>query len=104
MESDKPQLTARQVEVYDCICDFMSNYGMPPTIRELAQRLGITTTNGMACHLKALEKAGVLIRKPYISRGIVLTDANQVVERLRQRIDELEQEIKWLRKRLAENS
>ena len=44
--------------------------GYPPTIREIGQEFGISSTNGVRYHLNLLEKAGHLRRSGKISRGI----------------------------------
>jgi repressor LexA len=44
--------------------------GYPPTIREIGEAFGISSTNGVRYHLNLLEKAGHLKRQGRISRGI----------------------------------
>lgn len=66
------QLTARQQQVLDIISDFIERVGCPPTLREIAECLGINGTLGVMKHLNALEKKGFLSRREGSSRGIVL--------------------------------
>ncbi len=66
------QLTARQQRVLDIINDFIERIGCPPTLREIAEHLGVNGTMGVMKHLKALETKGFLIRQEGSSRGIVL--------------------------------
>ncbi|MBK5273768.1 MAG: repressor LexA [Desulfuromonadales bacterium] len=66
------QLTDRQQQVLDIINDFISRAGCPPTLREIAERLGVNGTLGIMKHLKALEKKGYLNRREGSSRGIVM--------------------------------
>lgn len=61
-------LTARQAEVLDFIKANSGLYG--PAVREIAAAFGIKSPNGVACHLKALERKGYLRRLPGIARGI----------------------------------
>ena len=68
------QLTARQREVFDMIYEKIINRGYGPTVREIADQFGIASPNGVVCHLKALEKKGLIIRSPNKSRAIELTD------------------------------
>ena len=68
------QLTARQREVFDMIYEKIINRGYGPTVREIADQFGIASPNGVVCHLKALEKKGLIIRSPNKSRAIDLTD------------------------------
>jgi len=44
--------------------------GFPPTIREIGEAFGISSTNGVRYHLNLLEKSGHLKRKSKLSRGI----------------------------------
>jgi repressor LexA len=65
-------LTERQREVYEFIRDKMRNRGYGPTVREIGQKFGISSPNGVMCHLKALEKKGMITREPNMSRAIQL--------------------------------
>ena len=64
------QLTQRQLEVYEFIRDKIQNRGYGPTVREIGQQFQIKSPNGVMCHLKALEKKGLIIREPNMSRAI----------------------------------
>ena len=44
--------------------------GFPPTIREIGDKFGISSTNGVRYYLHRLEKNGLLKRSGKISRGI----------------------------------
>jgi repressor LexA len=61
-------LTERQQDVYEFIRDKIKNRGYGPTVREI-----ISSPNGVMCHLKALEKKGLIHRSPNKSRAIELT-------------------------------
>jgi len=65
-------LTERQQAVYHFIRDKIRNRGYGPTVREIGQNFGIRSPNGVMCHLKALEKKGVINREPNMSRAIQL--------------------------------
>ena len=73
----QPILTARQREVFEYLRERIVSRGYGPTVRELAQHFDITSPNGVICHLKALEKKGLITREAYISRAIQLTDTPQ---------------------------
>lgn len=60
---DGADLTARQVLVWRAICAAIERDGVPPSVREIGQACGITSPNGVLCHLAALE------RKGYVRRG-----------------------------------
>ena len=62
------ELTKRQATVLKVIAKYIEEVGYPPTIRELGDALGISSTNGVNDHLKALEKKGYLTREDGKSR------------------------------------
>lgn len=67
------QLTERQREVYDFIRDKIRGRGYGPTVREIGDEFQISSPNGVMCHLKALEKKGLITREPNMSRAIQLS-------------------------------
>jgi repressor LexA len=67
------QLTDRQQHVYEFIRDKIMNRGYGPTVREIGENFEISSPNGVMCHLKALEKKGLITRSPNKSRAIELT-------------------------------
>ena len=73
-ETDQPPIltTAKQAEVLAWIKANSRLYS--PTVREIAAAFQIASPNGVVCHLKALERKGLIRRTPRSSRGIeVLT-------------------------------
>lgn len=66
------QLTDRQRQVLEFISDFLARQGYPPTLREIAAKIGVNGTLGVMKHLEALEKKGYLRRQAGSSRGIAL--------------------------------
>jgi repressor LexA len=68
------QLTRRQKLVYEFIRDKIRNRGYGPTVREIGEHFDIASPNGVMCHLKALEKKGLITREPNMSRAIQLED------------------------------
>lgn len=67
---DRESLTDRQREVLDFISASISERGYPPTLREIGEHMGISSTNGVNDHLKALEKKGYLAREDLKSRAL----------------------------------
>jgi repressor LexA len=63
-------LTDRQREILSFIQERIHEQGYPPTIREIGQRMGIRSTNGVNDHLKALERKGFLLREGLKSRAL----------------------------------
>ena len=67
------QLTSRQREVYNFIREKIHGRGYGPTVREIGEAFDIRSPNGVMCHLKALERKGLITREPNRSRAIQLT-------------------------------
>ncbi len=65
-------LTDRQRKIFDYIEMCVERDGYPPTIREIALYMGISSPNGVNDHLKALMRKGYLERRDQKSRGIHL--------------------------------
>jgi repressor LexA len=71
---DFSQLTERQREIYDFIKDKIESRGYGPTVREIGESFEIKSPNGVMCHLKALEKKGLIKRESFSARAIQLVD------------------------------
>jgi repressor LexA len=74
-------LTQRQRAVYEMIRDKIVNRGYGPTVREIGEHFGINSPNGVMCHLKAIEKKGLIRRSPNKSRAIELTQEESMEPR-----------------------
>lgn len=70
-------LTKRQREIYEFLRDKIINRGYGPTVREIGLHFSIRSPNGVMCHLKALERKGLISREQNMSRAIQLSDAPQ---------------------------
>ncbi len=70
--ADLERLTGRQREVYEFIREKIRSRGYGPTVREIGLHFEISSPNGVMCHLKALEKKGLIQREPNMSRAITL--------------------------------
>jgi repressor LexA len=75
---DLGQLTRRQREVYEFIREKIRTRGYGPTVREIGSAFRISSPNGVMCHLKALEKKGLIHREPNMSRAIMLATEEPV--------------------------
>lgn len=64
------KLTERQCVVLDYIRACVDANGYPPTLREIGRHMGISSTNGVNDHLRALEKKGYLTRQDMKSRTL----------------------------------
>jgi repressor LexA len=65
-------ITERQREIYDFIRAVIDKRGIPPTMREIGEKFGIRSTNGVEGHLAALERNGFITRHRGKSRGLAL--------------------------------
>lgn len=63
-------LTDRQRTIFEFLCTHIETQGYPPTVREIADHFGLSSTNGVADHLFALESKGWISRNRRVSRGI----------------------------------
>lgn len=70
MSSLTDQLTARQAEVFSFIKDRVQSRGYGPTVREIGEHFKINSPNGVMCHLRALERKGLLHRVRKHDRAI----------------------------------
>jgi len=70
--ADLDVLTSRQREIYEFIRGKIQGRGYGPTVREIGNEFGIKSPNGVMCHLKALQKKGLIHREANMSRAIQL--------------------------------
>ncbi|MFO7170369.1 MAG: transcriptional repressor LexA [Chloroflexota bacterium] len=68
-------LSARQREILSFIEQFKEENGIAPSIRQIQEKLNISSTSVVAYNLKALESKGLLKRMGKISRGITIPQA-----------------------------
>lgn len=62
------KVSKRQQDVYDFIKAFMLKNNVTPSIREIAEGLGLTSVSPIHYHMKGLIKAGLVI--PYGDNSI----------------------------------
>jgi repressor LexA len=73
---DFSTLTEKQRAIYDFIKSKIEERGYGPTVREIGLHFKIKSPNGVMCHLKALEKKGMIERVGFSARAIKLVDYN----------------------------
>jgi repressor LexA len=73
----KEPLTQRQNRAYDFIEDYLDRHRKPPTLQEIGDALGISSTNGVYKLLRKLEGKGWIEREKHKARSIQLTDREQ---------------------------
>ncbi|MBI3872458.1 MAG: transcriptional repressor LexA [candidate division Zixibacteria bacterium] len=74
MNSARLPLTDRQRRIYEYLRDRIQTDGRPPTVREICEQFGISSTNGVSEALDVLEKKGYIRKTPFLSRAIELTE------------------------------
>ena len=67
-------LSTRQQKILDFIRKFSREHGFPPTIREIGEKVGITSTSVVSYNLNALEKKNWIERDKSVSRGLRLVE------------------------------
>ena len=69
-DEDTAGLTLRQRKVLAVIRDWIDQYGYPPSVREIGEAVGLTSTSSVAYQLRALERKGFLRRDPNRPRAV----------------------------------
>jgi len=62
MSEPRAALTKKQQAIYNFIRKHIEEKGFPPAIRDICTEFGISSPNGVMCHLKALETKGYINR------------------------------------------
>lgn len=88
--ADASGLTPRQRRVLEVIRDAVSTRGYPPSVREIGEAVGLTSSSSVAHQLKTLQAKGFLRRDPNRPRAVEVlppgdgsyaSDSGGVVER-----------------------
>ncbi|MDP9496077.1 MAG: transcriptional repressor LexA [Actinomycetota bacterium] len=67
---DESGLTARQRKVLEVIRESIDRRGYPPTVREIGEAVGLTSTSSVSHQLVTLQKKGFLRRDPSRPRAV----------------------------------
>lgn len=74
-------ITEKHIKVLEFVNDYQTKHGRPPSIREIGEKVKISSTSVVNYYLLQLEKMGFLERDSRVSRGMRLTNkVNQVVQ------------------------
>ena len=74
-------ITEKHIKVLEFVNAYQNEHGRPPSIREIGEKVKISSTSVVNYYLLQLEKMGYLERDSRVSRGMRLTDkVNQVVQ------------------------
>ena len=67
-------ISTRQREILDYIRDTVADRGYPPSVREIGEAVGLSSSSTVHSHLSSLVKAGYLRRDPSKPRAIEVID------------------------------
>jgi repressor LexA len=79
-QADATGLTPRQQRVLTVIRDSVQDRGYPPSMREIGQRVGLTSSSSVAHQLRMLEEKGYLKRDPNRPRALSVYSLNEPVD------------------------
>jgi repressor LexA len=71
-------VTDRQKKYLEFIDNFLKEYGYPPTVREIAKGLGVSSTSGVKRMLDKLAFSGAIKKKENMARGININSITQI--------------------------
>jgi repressor LexA len=74
---DASGLTPRQQRVLTVIKDSIERRGYPPSMREIGERVGLTSSSSVAHQLRVLEEKGYLKRDPNRPRALSVFDPDE---------------------------
>lgn len=63
--------TDRELEILEFMRGYHREHGMPPTLREIGDAMGIRSTNGVRDALLSMARKGLVTHRPSIARGAV---------------------------------
>ena len=70
---DERAPTERQARILEVIRDFTEERGYPPSVREIGERVGLSSSSTVQSHLRSLEKRGLIHRDPTKPRALITT-------------------------------
>jgi repressor LexA len=69
---DRGGLTPRQQKVLEVIRESVQRRGYPPSMREIGEAVGLTSTSSVSHQLRALQRKGYLLRDPNRPRAVMV--------------------------------
>ena len=81
--TDATGLTPRQRRVLDVIRESVDSRGYPPSMREIGERVGLTSSSSVSHQLRVLEQKGLLRRDPNRPRAIEVRYPGEVADAAR---------------------
>jgi repressor LexA len=75
--SETTQLTPRQRRILEFIAETVRTRGYPPTVREIGEAVGLTSSSSVHAQLATLERRGHLRKDPTKPRAMALSDSSR---------------------------
>ncbi len=75
---DASGLTPRQQRVLSVIRDSISDRGYPPSMREIGELVGLTSSSSVAHQLRTLEEKGYIRKDPHRPRALTIADPQEM--------------------------
>ena len=79
---ERKKLTKRQAQIYEFICAEVSEKGYPPSVREIAEAVGLSSPSTVHTHLQVLEDKGYIKRDLSKPRALEIIDKEPSGERV----------------------
>ncbi len=74
-------LTDKHIKVLEFLTDYQNQNGRPPSIREIGEKVKISSTSVVNYYLDQLKKMGYVERDDRVSRGLRLTEkVNEIIQ------------------------
>jgi len=86
---DESGLTPRQRKVLEVIRDSVERRGYPPTVREIGEAVGLTSTSSVSHQLTTLQKKGFLRRDPSRPRAVDVRMPGEPPAAMEEAVDEV---------------
>jgi len=75
MKKPNDKISEKQFQIFKCIVDAIKNIGYPPSVREIAEAVGLSSSATVHAHLKKLEDFGYIRRGKGSSRTIEILNS-----------------------------
>ncbi len=80
--TQKARLSKRQAQILQYIREAVETRGFPPSIREIGEAVGLSSSSTVHSHLRSLENKGYLKRNPSRPRSIEIVNHNRASQRV----------------------
>ncbi|AXX64363.1 transcriptional repressor LexA [Bombilactobacillus bombi] len=67
-------ISSKQKDILQCIYDYVKSRGYPPTVREICEEVGLSSTSTVHGYLSRLQNHGFLQRNPTKPRALEITN------------------------------